>query len=123
VGRRSRRREAGGAREQQPQAPLSEYRDEQGNTLALRGSLSVGSRRDYAAALAGSPLSREDAEQRALELLFERLAVRWTVSEVPTTGQRELLGRLRLAASGERKWVRETLRAHCAEHFPDVRVP
>ena len=120
MGRRSRRRSAGTAA---PSAPESSYEDEAGDVLVLRGSLTTGSRNEYAAALAGSPLSREDAEQRALELLFERLAVRWTVSGVTTAGQRELLGRLRMAGPAERQWVRETLRAHCAEHFPDVRVP
>ncbi len=49
--------------------------------------------------------------------------MRWTVSGVPTAGQRELLGRLRMAGPAERQWVRHTLRAHCAEHFPDVDVP
>ena len=49
--------------------------------------------------------------------------MRWTVAGVPTEGQRELLGRLRLASPAERQWVRETLRAHCAEWFPDVQVP
>ncbi len=91
--------------------------------LVLRGALSPGSRRSYLDALAGSPLSREDAEQRALELLFERLAVSWTVAGVPADGQRELLGRLRLATPAERQWVRETLRAHCAEHFPELNLP
>jgi len=120
VGRRTRRRRAGTAA---PSAPESSYQDDAGNVLVLRGSLTTGSRREYAAALAGAPLSRDDAEQRALELLFERLAVRWTVSGVPTAGQRELLGRLRMAGPAERQWVRDTLRAHCAEHFPDVDVP
>jgi hypothetical protein len=120
VGRRSRRRDPGA---RAPRAPESEYRDGEGATLVLRGALSPGSRRDYAAALTGSRLSREDAEQRAVELLFERLAVRWTVADVPSEGQRELLGRLRLASPAERRWVRETLRGHCAEHFPDVQVP
>ncbi|HEX4437713.1 MAG TPA: hypothetical protein VH061_13065 [Solirubrobacteraceae bacterium] len=106
-----------------PRAPVSDYEDGEGNSLSLRGALSPGSRREYAAALAGSLLSREDAEQRALELLFERLAVSWTISGVTTTGQRELLGRLRLASHAERRWVRETLRAHCVEWFPDVQVP
>ncbi len=91
--------------------------------LRLRGALSPGSRREYAAALAGSRVSREDAEQRALELLFERLAVSWTIAGIPTTGPRELLGRLRLASPAERRWVRDTLRSHCAEHFPELRVP
>jgi hypothetical protein len=120
VGRRSRRREGGAER---PRAPVSEYADDAGNVLVLRGALSPGSRREHREALAGSPLSREDAEQRALELLFERLAVRWTVAGVPTEGQRELLGRLRLASGSERQWIRETLRTHCAELFPDVDVP
>ncbi len=106
-----------------PRAPESSYADGDHGELVLRGALSAGSRREYHAALAGSPLSREDAEQRALELLFERLAVRWTIAGVAAEGQRELLGRLRLASSGERAWVRETLRAHCAEWFPDVSVP
>jgi hypothetical protein len=58
-----------------------------------------------------------------VELLFERLAVRWRVAGVDTEGQRELLGRLRLATPIERQWVRQTLREHCAEWFPDVQVP
>jgi hypothetical protein len=122
VGRRGRRLqklERGG----RPAAPESEYADGEGNTLALRGSLTVGSRREIAAALAGAPLSREDAWQRAFELLFERLAVRWTIAGVPTEGQRELLARFRMANPDERRWVRETLRAHCAERFPDVQTP
>ncbi len=124
MGRRSRRRavtSAGGS--PAPRAPVSDYEDSDGNSLSLRGALSPGSRREYAAALAGSLLSREDAEQRALELLFERLAVSWSISGVTTKGQRELLGRLRLASPAERQWVRETMRGHCAEWFPDVQVP
>jgi hypothetical protein len=34
-----------------------------------------------------------------------------------------MLGRLRAASQEERMWVRDTLRAHCAEHFPDVKAP
>jgi hypothetical protein len=119
VGRRSRRR-AGGSKA--PRALESDYEDGEGSVLRLRGALSPGSRRELAAAKAAG-VSREDAEQRAFELLFERLAVRWTIAGVPTEGQRELLGRLRMAGPAERGWVRETLRAHCAEHFPDVQVP
>lgn len=122
MGRRSRRRQAEGAPET-AHAPNGQYADAEGNELVLRGSLTAGSRAQYARTLASNPLSREDAEQRALELLFERLALRWTVAGVPTEGQRELLGRLRLASPSERRWVRETLRAHCAERFPDVQVP
>ena len=97
--------------------------DPDGNVLTLRGSLTAGSRRAYAEALAGSPLSREDAWQQAVELLFERLAVRWTIAGAPIAGQRELLARYRAASPDERAWIREALREHCAEHFPDVRAP
>jgi len=120
VGKRSRRRLAADAKA--PRAQESEYADGEGNVLVLRGALSVGSRRELAAAR-GAGLSKDDAEQRTFELLFERLAVSWTVAGVPTSGQRELLGRLRLASPAERVWVRETLRAHCRERFPDVQVP
>jgi hypothetical protein len=120
VGKRGRRQ---GRQDSLPRAPERDYGDADGNVLTLRGALSPGSRREYTGALAGSPLSREDAEQRAFELLFERLAVRWTIAGVPTSGPKELLARLRMGAPAERGWVRETLRAHCAELFPDVEMP
>ncbi|MEA2253342.1 MAG: hypothetical protein QOG70_3584 [Solirubrobacteraceae bacterium] len=104
-------------------APESEYRSPEGDVLVLRGALTAGTRRQYHEVLHGNTLSQEDAWQRAVELLFERLAVRWTVSDVPTEGQRELLMRLRVATQDERRFVRETLRAHVAEHFPDVEAP
>ncbi len=91
--------------------------------LTLRGSLSAGSRRRYAEALAGAgATSREDAWQRATELLFEQLATRWTIAGAPLEKQRELLARYRMASPAERQWVREKLREHCAERFPDVQV-
>jgi hypothetical protein len=121
VGRRSRRRA------QDLAATSSDYADAEGNVLTLRGSLTAGSRRQYAQTLAGTGASAaaspEDAWQRAGELLFERLAVRWEIAGVPLEGQRELLGRLRLASTAERAWVRDVLREHCAEHFPDVQAP
>jgi hypothetical protein len=104
-------------------APDTDYADAAGDVLTLRGSLTAASRREYASVLAGSPLSREDAWQRALEFLFERLAVRWTIAGAPIERQRELLARLRAATPDERAWVRLTVRAHCAENFPDVEAP
>lgn len=108
-------------------APTSDYTDAHGNVLTLRGSLTVGARREYAETLAGirgdAATTREDAWHRAVELLFERLAVRWTIAGTPIERQRELLARLRVASAEERAWVREVLREHCAEHFPDVRTP
>jgi len=116
MGRRARR---------QPRlvAPDHDYTSPDGDVLTLRGSLTAGSRAEYAQALAGSPLSREDAWQRAAELLFEKLAVRWVIAGVPIDRQRELLARLRVASPAERAWVRSVLREHCAEHFPDVEAP
>jgi hypothetical protein len=105
-------------------APSAEYRSPDGDVLALRGSMTVGTRREYAAALAGSPLSREDAWQRGVEFLFERLAVRWGVAGVePITRQKELLARFRMASPAERRWIRDALREHLAEHFPELEAP
>jgi len=104
-------------------APESSYADAEGNVLTLRGSLTPASRRQYAETLAGNPLSREDAWQRAVELLFERLAVRWTIAGAPIERQRELLGRFRVASAAERESVRAAIREHCATHFPDLDAP
>ena len=103
-------------------ALTSDYRDADGNVLTLRGSLTAGSRKQYADILAGG-LEREDAWQRATELLFERLAVSWTISGLEITRQKELLGRYRMATSDERRFVRDALREHVAEHFPEVQAP
>jgi hypothetical protein len=116
-----------GRRHEKLTAPSSDYTDAHGDVLTLRGSLTPGSRREYAQALSGTgsrPSStQEDAWQRAAELLFERLAVRWVIAGAPIERQRELLGRFRMASPDERAWVRRVLREHCAEHFPDVTAP
>jgi hypothetical protein len=107
-----------------PRAPESEYSDAEGNVLALRGAMTPGTRREYAAALAGSPLSQEDAWQRGVEFLFERLAVRWEIAGTdPIVKQKELLARFRFASQDERRWIRDVLREHLAEHFPDLEAP
>ncbi len=103
-------------------APASDYTDADGNLLELRGSLTAAARREYADTFAGG-LHREDALARATELLFERLAVTWTISGVPISRQKELLGRYRMATDAERAFVRESLRAHLAEHFPELQAP
>jgi hypothetical protein len=109
------------------EVPLSEYTDADGNVLTLRGIFPPAARREYAETLAGASgrpgASREDAWHRAQELLFERLAVRWVIADAPIERPRELLGRLRVATPAERAWVREVLREHCAEHFPEVNAP
>jgi hypothetical protein len=103
-------------------APTIDYTDAEGNVLVLRGSLTPGARKEYADILAGG-LYREDAWQRAIELLFERLAVAWTISGLEITRQKELLGRYRMATTEERRFVRVTLREHAAEHFPELEAP
>ena len=68
-------------------------------------------------------LQREDAWQRAVELLFEHLAVSWTIAGLQITRQKELLGRYRMASQTERQFVRDTLRQHVTEHFPELQAP
>jgi hypothetical protein len=118
VGRRNRQRSR-----EQLSAPTSEYTDPEENVLMLRGSMTPATRREYADVRAGSPLSQEDAWQRAVEFLFERLAVRWTIADVPIEKQKELLQRFRFASQEERTWIRGVLREHLAEWFPDVEAP
>jgi hypothetical protein len=118
VGRRNRQRSR-----DQLSAPTTDYRDAEGNVLTLRGSMTSATRREYAAVRAGSPLSREDAWQRAVEFLFERLAVRWEIAGAPIERQKELLARFRFASQEERAWIRGVLREHLAEWFPDVEAP
>jgi hypothetical protein len=122
MARRKRRRH-----EDRPRAPTSDYTDAEGNVLTLRGSLTAATRVRYARTLAGKESSAastlEDAWQRAAELLFESLAVRRVIAGAPIERQRELLTRFRAASLAERAWVREALRQHCAEHFPDVKAP
>ena len=84
--------------------------------------MSPGSRREYQSILKGG-LEREDAWQRATEFLFERLAASWTIAGLETTRQRELLGRYRMASDDERQFVREALREHLVEHFPEMETP
>ena len=116
------------ARRARLRAPTVEYRDADGNVLALRGTLSAPTRASYARIQSGEDLrpgaSREDAWHRAFEFLFERLAVSWTVAGAPPLRrQHDLLARLRMATGAERDWLRECLREHCAQCFPDVHAP
>jgi hypothetical protein len=111
-------------RRERPKAPESEYRDAEGNVLVLRGAMTPGTRRQYAETTGGNPLSQEDAWQRSVEFLFERLVVRWEIAGTePLTRQQDLLGRFRFASSAERSWIRDVLREHLAAHFPDLEAP
>jgi len=64
--------------------------------------------------------SQEDLWQRRGEMLFERLVLWWEVAGLPLEGQKELLGRYRMADTSSRNWIRETLLAHVRERHPEV---
>ena len=119
MGKRSRAR----GRAERLEAPTSDYTSPDGAVLTLRGALTPKTRAQYAETFAGNLLSQEDAWQRAVEFLFERLAVRWEIAGVPSEGQKVLLMRYRVATQDERRFVRDTLRAHLAEHFPELQAP
>ena len=96
--------------------------------LILRGAMTPKTRAAYRQVATGEALApgaaREDAWQRAVEFLFERLAVSWTISGAePLTRQKELLARFRFATAEERAWIRGALREHLAEHFPELPAP
>ena len=103
-------------------APTTSYPGPEDSVLELRGALSPATRVRYADTL-GSGLNQDDAWQRATELLFEHLAVAWTTAGVRTERPKELLGRYRIASPAERAFVRDTLRVHLAENFPDMEAP
>jgi len=120
VGKRSRRRarDVGGSTE--PPGAVSEYRDQDGNVLTLRDSLSEGTLRKLGDLDAKPAASAEDRWERRVEFLFERLAVRWEIAGLPLESQGELLGRLRIASPDERRFVREALASHLRERYPEL---
>ncbi len=104
-------------------AAPTDYRDADGNVLTLRGSMSALTRRKYASTLHDQRRTTDDSWHRAVEFLFERLVERWTIFDVPTEGQKELLERYRIASADEKRWIRDVLREHVATNFPDVEAP
>ncbi|HTW11104.1 MAG TPA: hypothetical protein VME01_00045 [Solirubrobacteraceae bacterium] len=125
MGKRARRRssEVGGQRAtDETHAPTTVYTDADGGELELRGALTLKARAQYTGVLGGG-LHQEDAWQRATELLFERLAVSWTIHGLRIDRQKELLGRYRMASADERRFVRDSLRAHLRENFPELEAP
>src|SRR3954465_12055785 len=118
MGRRSRRRrrESGGT----GPVATSDYTDEDGNILTLRDELSAGTLRQLAELDARPAASAEDRWQRRVEYLFERLVVRWEVAGLPLEGQKELLGRYRMASAEERKRVRAAVAEHLGSRHPEI---
>ena len=80
MGKRGRKRaKAGRAPEEHLKAPTTVYAHPEHGELELRGVLTPKTRAAYAE-IGGV---REDAWQRQVEFLFERLAARWTIHDVP----------------------------------------
>jgi hypothetical protein len=121
VGRRHRRRARdSGEPAREPGAGTSDYTDADGNVLTLRDTVSAGTLRKLRSLDSRPGSSVDDRWQRREELLFERLTVTWTIAGLPLTGQRELLGRYRMADSGTRAWVRRTIDEHLRARQPEA---
>ena len=102
-------------------APTTDYRDADGNVLTLRGSMSPLAPQVQSTCTTSG--STDDSWHRAVEFLFERLVERWTIYDVPTEGQKELLMRYRIATPEEKRWIRDVLRQHLADQLPRHRGP
>jgi len=94
-----------------------------GTTIELRASLPLPARERYASELHDLRRSTDDSWQRAIEFLWEQLAMRWEVADSAITIRKELLGRYRLATQEERRFVRDCLRQHLKEYFPEMERP
>lgn len=122
MGKRARRRRRETGEQGAGTASTTDYTDPDGGALTLRDELSAGTVRGLATLDAKPAASTEDRWQRRLEYLFERLTVRWELAGLPLEGQRELLGRYRMASAEERRRVREALHEHLRTRAPEIDV-
>jgi len=113
MGKRSRR-------ERRAAAPTTDYRDSEGNVITLRDSVSAGTLAKLAEPVGTAASSPDDVWRRRSEMLFERWVVGWTIAGLPLKGQKELLGRYRLADEATRRWVRETIDEHVRRRHPEL---
>ena len=102
-------------------APHTDYADDDGGVLTLRWALPARSRLLYDRVLAATP-DHEHAS-RASEFLFRRLAVRWEVAGDAVLGRTALIEAYRAANAAQRRFVSAALRAHAAEHYPELDTP
>jgi hypothetical protein len=109
-----------GRRRPRQKTATIEYRDEEGNVLTLRESLSAGTIRKLGEGPAKAATSQDDAWRRRQELLFERLAVSWEIAGLPLDDQKMLLGRYRMADAATQEWVRRTIDEHVRRFIPDL---
>ncbi|HEX8053356.1 MAG TPA: hypothetical protein VF517_10210 [Thermoleophilaceae bacterium] len=116
MGKRGRRR----SRDEPGSTTASEYRDADGNVLALRDQLSAGTVAKLREPVGGAAATSDDLWRRRTEMLFERLAVSWEIAGLPLTTQKELLGRYRMADGETQSWVRSTIEEHLRKHQPEL---
>jgi hypothetical protein len=116
VGKRARRRLRDGG----SAATTFDCADPDGNVLTLRERVSRGTVSKLGESAGGAAASADDLWRRRTELLFERFVVSWTIAGLPLTGQKELLGRYRMADQETQQWARDTLERHVAEHQPEL---
>jgi hypothetical protein len=103
-----------------PVPTTSDYRNQDGDVLTLRDSLSAGTVAKLRESVGSAAASADDIWRRRTEMLFERLAVRWTIAGLPLTKQNELLARYRLADQETQRWVRETIDEHRHRRLPEL---
>jgi hypothetical protein len=97
-----------------------DYTDPEGNVLTLRQSLSPRTMRRISKPHRRDAASAEDVWARRNEMLFEYLVTRWEISGLPLDDQKMLIGRYRMADSGEKQWVRETIDRHVERFIPEL---
>lgn len=113
-----------GDRPERIKAPSVTYGDgPDGLSIDLRAALPLPARARYAGELHDQRRSTDDSWQRALEFLWEQLGTRWALHGTEIVKRKELLGRYRMASQAERLFVREALRRHLAEYFPEMERP
>jgi hypothetical protein len=116
MGRRQRRR----GRTEGAAATTTDHTDPDGNVLTLRDSVSPGTVAKLKEQAGGAAATVDDVWRRRAEMLFERFAVRWTIAGLPLEGQRELLGRYRMADQDTREWVLHTVTEHARRRHPEL---
>ena len=107
-------------RDRAPATSTSDYTDAEGNVLTLRDSISAGTVAKLQEPVGVAASSADDLWRRRTEMLFERFAVRWTIAGLPLKGQKELLGRYRLADAETQQWIRATIAEHVRRHHPEL---
>ncbi len=100
--------------------PTRDYTDAEGNVLTLRCELSARTIRKLGEPPRRAATSHEDAWRRRTEMLFEHLAVSWTIAGLPLDDQQMLLGRYRMADAETQAWVRRTIAEHLERHIPEL---